>query len=47
VKRREAERIELPDWKRGDLVAWDQALVGVRQDMFRLGDRVFEAVDLY
>ena len=46
-KRREAERIELPDWKRGDLVAWDEALVGVRQDMFRLGDRVFEAVDLY
>jgi hypothetical protein len=46
-KNREAERIEMQDWKHGDLVAWGEALVGVRQDIFRLDDRVFEAVDLY
>jgi hypothetical protein len=29
------------------VVAWGEALVGVRQDIFRFGERVFEAVDLY
>jgi hypothetical protein len=44
---REAQQIKVEDWKRGDLVAWAEALVGVRQDIFRFDDRVFEAVDLY
>ena len=46
-KSREAQQVKVEGWKRGDLVAWGEALVGVRQDIFRFGDRVFEAVDLY
>ncbi len=46
-KGRQAPAIKVESWKPGQLVAWGEALVGVRQDIFRLGDRVFEAVDLY
>ncbi len=46
-KSREAQQVKVEDWNRGDLVAWGEALVGVRQDIFRFGGRVFEAVDLY
>jgi hypothetical protein len=46
-KSREAQQVKVEDWKSGDLVAWGEALVGVRQDIFRFGNRVFEAVDLY
>jgi hypothetical protein len=34
---REAQQIKVEDWKRGDLVAWAEALVGVRQDILRRG----------
>jgi hypothetical protein len=39
--------IRVESWERGERVAWGEALVGVRQDIFRFGERVFEAVDLY
>jgi len=46
-KSRQAPEIKIEDWKPGEVVAWGEALVGVRQDIFRFGERVFEAVDLY
>jgi SEC-C motif len=46
-KSREAPLIEVANWKPGEVVAWGEAMVGVRQDIFRYGERVFEAVDLY
>jgi hypothetical protein len=45
--RREAKRIEVVDWTPGEPVSWSEALVGARQDFFRVGERVFAAVDLY
>ena len=47
VKSRSAAQIALVDWQPGEAVAWGEALVGVRQDIYRFGDRVFEASDLY
>jgi hypothetical protein len=44
---RQAAEIKVERWKPGEVVAWCEALVGVRQDIFRFGERVFEAVDLY
>ncbi len=46
-KGRQAPEIKVESWKPGDVVAWGEALVGVRQDIFRFGERAFEAVDLY
>lgn len=46
-KSREAPQIKVEAWKPGEVVAWGEAMVGVRQDLFRFGERVFEAVDLY
>jgi hypothetical protein len=45
--RRQLPEIAVERWKPGELVAWDEALVGLRQDIFRFDERVFEAVDLY
>ena len=42
-----AERIEIAEWQPGELVGWGEAVAGVRQDLFRLGERVFDAVDLH
>jgi len=44
---RAAERIEVEDWEPSDMVAWDEAMVGVRQDVFRVGEHVYEAFDQY
>jgi len=46
-KSREAPQIKVESWKPGEVVAWGEAMVGVRQDIFLFGDRAFEAVDLY
>lgn len=35
-----------PEWKRGDLLAWDEAC-GVRRDLYAQDDNLFEAVDYY
>lgn len=47
VTSREAKQIKVENWKPGDVVAWGEAMVGVRQDIFRFGEGVFEAIDLY
>lgn len=44
---RAAERIEVEDWEPSDMVAWDEAMVGVRQDVFRVGEHVYAAIDHY
>jgi SEC-C motif-containing protein len=44
---RDAPRIELEDWEAGDLVAWNEVLVGVRDDLYVRDDGVFEATELY
>ena len=46
-KSRDAPQIKVESWKPGEVVAWSEAMVGVRQDIFRIGARVFEAVVLY
>ena len=45
--RREAPQIEVADWKAGELVGWNEALLGVRDDLYILDDGVFEATELY
>lgn len=47
VKSRDAPQIKVDGWNPGEVVVWDEAMVGVRQDLFRFDERVFEAVDLY
>jgi hypothetical protein len=42
-----APQIKIENWKAGEVVSWGEALVGVRQDIYRFGKRVFEAIDLY
>jgi hypothetical protein len=39
--------ITLRDWEPGQVVAWGEAIVEVRQDLFRFGEREFDAIDLY
>jgi len=46
-ERRVAAQIKIEDWRPGEFIPWGEALVGVRQDIYRLGDRVFDAIDLY
>ena len=46
-KSRESSQIKVESWKPGEVVACGEAMVGVRQDIFRFDERVFEAVDLY
>jgi hypothetical protein len=43
----DADEIRLEDWEPGQLVPWGEAILGVRQDLFRFGDRVFDAIDMY
>jgi hypothetical protein len=45
--RREAPKIEIADWKAGQLVGWNEALLGARDDLYILDDGVFEASELY
>lgn len=47
VKSRDAQQIKVESWKPGEVVAWSEAMVGVRQDIFRFDERAFAAVDLY
>ncbi len=42
-----AAKIEVAEWKPGELVGWGEALFGVRQDFFRLGEHLYEAADMY
>jgi SEC-C motif len=42
-----ALEITLRDWEPGQVVAWGEAIVEVRQDLFRFGEREFDAIDLY
>jgi len=44
---REAPQIEIADWKAGELVGWNEALLGARDDLYLLDDGVFEATELY
>jgi hypothetical protein len=36
---------EIRGWSPGDLLAWDDAYAGVRQDLYVIDDQVFEAVE--
>jgi hypothetical protein len=45
--RREAPQIEVADWEAGELVGWNEALLGARDDLYLLDDGVFEATELY
>ena len=46
-KSRGVAQIKIEDWRPGEVVSWGEALVGVRKDIYRFGERVFEANDLY
>lgn len=46
-KRRAAPGLEVRGWKAGELLAWNELLEGVRQDFYRIGDRSYEADELY
>ena len=37
----------IKDWPRGGMVAWDDLCTGVRQDLYVLEDRVYEAAEMY
>jgi SEC-C motif len=39
--------IEIEGWRPGDLVVWDEAQPFLRGDTFVLGERIFEAIELY
>ena len=43
---RDATAIKLKDWRPGELLAWND-ICDLRKDFYRLGDRLFEAVDTY
>ncbi len=34
-------------WQTGDLIAWNDLMVGLRQDLYVLDDRIFEASELH
>ncbi len=38
---------EVGGWEPGDEVSWDEAYFGVRQDLYVIGDRAYEAVELH
>lgn len=46
-KSRELREIKVENWRPGETVAWGEAFVGLREDMYRFGDRVFEAVEQF
>ena len=42
-----SQPIKILSWKPGETVSWGESLVGVREDLYIVGDRLFEAVDHY
>ena len=44
---RPAKAIATMGWKPGELLAWDDVCKGLRQDIYVLDDRVYEAMELY
>ena len=42
-----ANRIVIHGWRQGEMVAWNDLLKGVRRDLYRIGDRVYEASESY
>jgi len=42
-----ARKIVVAGWKPGDRMAWNNLLAGVRRDLYVLGDRVYEASEMY
>lgn len=45
--KREAPRIEIDNWVAGELVSWNEVMLGVRDDLYIIDDGVFEAMELY
>jgi hypothetical protein len=41
------KQIPIDDWMPGEMVGWGEALEGLREDLFRVGEHDFEAADLY
>lgn len=46
-KSRELREIKVENWSPGETVAWGEAVVGLREDMYRFGERVFEGIEHY
>jgi hypothetical protein len=44
---RRAGEIVIEGWQPGEMLAWNDVLRGVRQDLYLLDDRVFEATEMY
>ncbi len=42
-----APKVKIRGWHRGDMLAWDDACTGVRQDYYVLDDRRYEAGEMY
>lgn len=43
-----AKQVKIRGWKRGDMLAWDDACTGVRRDYYVLeGGRLYEAAEMY
>jgi hypothetical protein len=42
-----ATQIKTNGWAPGTMLAWDDALTGVRQDLYPINENIFEAVEMY
>ena len=42
-----ATEIKIKGWKRGEMLAWDDICTGVRQDLYALDGRLYEAAEMY
>ena len=42
-----ANRVVIHGWRQGEMVAWNDLLKGVRDDLYWLGDRLYEASEAY
>jgi hypothetical protein len=42
-----ATEVVMHGWKPGDMVAWSDVLTGVRADLYLVGDRTYEASEMY
>ena len=45
--KREKPLIEIYNWEPGELVSWNEVLLGVRDDLYLFSDGVFEAMECY
>jgi hypothetical protein len=43
----QVEKVSVAGWLRGGLVAWNDLMVGLRQDIYDLGHHVYEANEMY